>query len=70
MAKILMSEQLMGVGVQNPEVFLRNKDAKKVSYTTFLDIICCPLCHNDLKLNKTILINPIKEISKCQKLVP
>jgi len=52
----LLSEHIVGFGNIDPLVYLADKNAKKKSFMDFLDIICCPMCYKDVKLNKEFLI--------------
>lgn len=52
----LFSEHITGLGNKDPTIYLAEKDAKKIPFTDFLNIMCCPTCHNDFTVNKKFLI--------------
>ena len=43
-------EILVNQGNLEPRIYLAQKNAKRISYKVFLDILCCPLCKGDLEL--------------------
>ncbi len=48
-------EVLINQGNLEPHIYLTQKNAKKIPYKEFLDILCCPLCKGDLELSETHL---------------
>lgn len=47
-----LSELYQQVSEKHPELFKPKKRLPPIPYTEFLDILCCPKCHNDLVYSK------------------